>query len=226
MDGILIKNKIEQKLLGLGRALDSLRIVAVSKTQSIEAIEKLQTQGFQVFGENYVQEALIKIVKHPEYEWHFIGSIQTNKLKDIVGNFKLIHSVDRLSVVEKISKIAQDKKIEQEILLQVNFSKEETKSGFFEEDLLKNFATILKMQGVIVRGLMVFPPLGNPELSRLDFRKGKLLLESLQRQIDPKVYKNKNFNELSMGTSHDYDIAIEEGSTLLRLGTILFGERV
>ena len=130
MDGSLIKNEIEQKLLGLGRALDSLRIVAVSKTQPIEAVEKLHAEGFQVFGENYAQEALPKISKHPEFEWHFIGSIQTNKLKDIVGNFKLIHSVDRLSVVQKISKIAQEKQIEQEILLQVNFSKEESKGKF------------------------------------------------------------------------------------------------
>lgn len=225
MDGLLIKSKIEQKLLGLGRAKDSLRIVAVSKTQNIEAIEALHSKGFEVFGENYSQEALPKVKKHPEWEWHFIGSIQTNKLKDIVGHFKLIHSVDRLSVLEKISKIALDKNVKQEILLQVNFSKEPTKSGFLEEDLIKNFAQILNTKAVVIRGLMVFPPPDDLEASRNDFRKGKKLLDSLQKQMDPNIYKNKVFNELSMGTSHDYDIAIEEGSTLLRLGTVLFGQR-
>lgn len=225
MDGSLIKQQIEQKLQALGRAKDSLRIVAVSKTKPLEAIDRLHQAGYNVFGENYAQEALLKIQQRPDYEWHFIGSIQTNKLKDIVGHFKLIHSVDRMSVIEKIAKLAQEKNVEQEILLQINFSQEPTKSGFLEGDLQKNFAQIFNTKGVLVRGLMVFPPPDDLEQSRKDFKKGKLLLESLRAQIDPKVYKIKEFDELSMGTSHDYDIAIEEGATLLRLGTVLFGQR-
>ena len=213
MDGKSLKQQIEQKLQALGRAKDSLKIVAVSKTKPLEDIDRLHKDGFRCFGENYVQEAIEKVSQRPQYEWHFIGSIQTNKLKDIVGNFKLIHSVDRLSVLEKISKIAQEKQVTQEVLLQVNFSKEETKSGFTAEDLQREFAQIMNIKGVNIQGLMVFPPPDDLAKSREDFRKGRDLANFLK------------LNELSMGTSHDYDIAIEEGATLIRLGTILFGER-
>lgn len=213
MDGKSVKQRIEKKLLGLGRAVDSLKIVAVSKTKPIEAIDGLHKDGFDCFGENYVQEAIDKVRLRPNYEWHFIGGIQTNKLKDIVGNFQLIHSVDRLSVLEKISKIAQEKKIEQKVLLQVNFSKEQTKFGFDPEDLHRDFAQIMNIKGVTIKGLMVFPPPEDLVKSREDFRRGRKLLENLR------------LSELSMGTSHDYEVAIEEGATLIRLGTILFGER-
>lgn len=213
MNGKLIKQQIEQKLQALGRDKDAVKIVAVSKTKPLEMIDRLHEDGFSCFGENYVQEAIEKVKARPHYEWHYIGAIQTNKLKDVVGNFKLIHSVDRLSVLEKISKIAEQKNLIQEVLLQVNFSKEESKSGFLEEDLKKNFAQIINIKGVKVKGLMVFPPPDDLAKSREDFRKGRELL------------KNLKLSELSMGTSHDYEVAIEEGATLVRLGTVLFGKR-
>lgn len=213
MNGKLIKQQIEQRLQALGRDKDAVKIVAVSKTKPLEMIDRLHEDGFSCFGENYVQEAIEKVKARPHYEWHYIGAIQTNKLKDVVGNFKLIHSVDRLSVLEKISKIAEQKNLIQEVLLQVNFSKEESKSGFLEEDLKKKFAQIINIKGVKVKGLMVFPPPDDLAKSREDFRKGRELL------------KNLNLSELSMGTSHDYEVAIEEGATLVRLGTVLFGKR-
>lgn len=197
------------------------KIVAVSKLQSVEKIKSLYNQGQKIFAENYVQEALPKIeeLKNLEIEWHFIGTLQTNKAKMVVGNFDLIHSVDSLKLARQISKIAMEKNLRQKILLQVNLANEESKSGFSEKELLEVVTEISKLPGVHCIGLMTMPPLfDNPEDARPYFQRLKQLLIELAESFP-------DLAELSMGTSSDYQVAAQEGATLVRLGTILFGER-
>lgn len=202
------------------------KILAVSKLQSEDKIRSLYTEGQRAFGENYVQEALEKI-DHlqdlKEIEWHFIGSLQRNKAKFVVGKFALIHSVDSVALAETLSHQCQNKKLTQNILIQVNLAGEDTKSGFDKSLLLQQWDSLTKIPHLRIMGLMTMPPLTeNAEDIRLYFRELRSLLEELQKRTDLHLHP---LNELSMGTSHDYTVAIEEGATIVRLGTILFGER-
>jgi pyridoxal phosphate enzyme (YggS family) len=206
-----------------GREADSVRLVAVSKTQSSEAVKAALEAGQQIFGENYVQEFLEKSRNLPEsVEWHFIGSLQSNKVKYIAGLTSLIHSVDRLSLAREIDR--QWGKIEKccDILLQVNISGEETKSGTTSEGLIHLAHEVSKLPSVRVRGLMTMPPFfDEPERARPYFRELKRLSEELAAKKIPGV----TMEELSMGMSGDFEVAIEEGATLVRVGSAIFGER-
>lgn len=191
-------------------------ILAVSKLQPIDKIEKLYAEGQVDFGENYVQEALGKVeqLQHLKIHWHLIGPIQSNKIKYLKDHFEYIHSVDSLKTAQTISIQAEKINHIQKIFIQVNISNETSKSGFSVEELQKNWAEINQMKNVKVVGLMTMPPLQNEaEQNRPIFKALKELADQLQ------------LSELSMGTSHDYETALEEGATWVRLGTVLFGER-
>ncbi|WP_413613003.1 YggS family pyridoxal phosphate-dependent enzyme [Bdellovibrio sp. HCB-110] len=201
-------------------------ILAVSKLQSEEKIRELYHEGQRHFGENYVQEALEKI-EHlqdlKDVQWHLIGHLQKNKAKLVVGKFALIHSVDSLELAETLSRQCESKKVEQNILIQVNLAHEETKSGFDKESLLKGWKSLTALSHLNIFGLMTMPPLTEEgQEVRLYFRELRELKDSLTSQTD---LKRHPLTELSMGTSHDFKVAVEEGATIVRLGTILFGER-
>lgn len=192
------------------------RLLAVSKLQPIDKIRALYEEGQTDFGENYIQEALEKIeqLKDLKINWHLIGPIQKNKVKFLKNNFSYIHSVDSLELAAKISEHALQNNHKQKVFIQINLAGEETKSGFSKQSFEQNWPELKKLQGLEVVGLMTMPPLENePEKNRAFFRELKYIGSKL------------SLNEYSMGTSHDYKIALEEGATWIRLGTTLFGER-
>lgn len=199
----------------------SVKVVAVSKTQPVEKIKLLYNQGQRIFAENYVQEALAKTLelKDLNIQWHFIGTLQKNKVKNVVGAFDLIHSVDSLGLAEVISKIAGQKNLVQKILLQINLSGEESKGGFDVIALDDVLPRIVSLPNISVVGFMTMPPLfDDSEHVRPFFKELHQLLTKYQKRYP-------GLTELSMGTSHDYPVAVEEGATMIRIGTLLFGER-
>lgn len=192
------------------------KLIAVSKLQPIEKIVELYNQGYRHFGENYVQEALDKVeaLKNLDITWHFIGSLQKNKIKYLKKNFKYIHSIESLEQIKVLDQKSQAIDYVQNIFLQVNLAEESTKSGWTESSLFAAWPQISKFTHIKCVGLMTMPPLENePENNRVYFKK----LVQIGKQL--------GVSEFSMGTSHDYKIALEEGATWVRLGTILFGER-
>lgn len=213
-----IKNDIQKK----SSAPAIVTLVAVSKLQPIEKIAELIAQGQIDFGENYIQEALEKInhfKAHTNLRWHLIGSIQKNKVKYLKNYFHMIHSVDSLELAELISQKSQQIGHIQNVLLQVNLAGEESKSGFSEAELLQHWTALTALPGLRLCGLMTMPPLQNEaEENRIYFRQLRTLLARLQKS-------STSLRELSMGTSSDYSVALEEGATMVRLGTVLFGER-
>jgi pyridoxal phosphate enzyme (YggS family) len=202
----------------ISSALSKNKICAVSKLQPPIKIRELYAKGQRIFGENYVQEALEKqdILKDlPGIEWHLIGHLQKNKAKQVVGKFSLIHSVDSLDLAKTLGRLASARQLTQKVLIQVNLAEEESKSGFNKAEFEKAWPELQQIPGLNICGLMTMPPLTeNPEDVRPYFRE----LAQLLRQ-------RPGLTVLSMGTSHDYQVALEEGATIVRLGTILFGER-
>lgn len=227
----MIPETLEQVLLKLKNCNPQTRVLAVSKLQSVEKIRELYQQGQRLFAENYVQEAVEKQAQlqnfpvNQKIHWHFIGRLQKNKVKQVIGNFELIHSVDSLELAEVFNRKAQEKGLQQKILLQVNLSEEESKGGFSEQNFLSQlsqlslFAKFSPFSSLQICGLMTMPPLfEKSELARPYFKKLKKIFDQLKPDFP-------HLEELSMGTSSDYLVAAEEGATLVRLGTILFGER-
>jgi len=197
------------------------RLVAVSKLQSAETIRELAEQGQKIFGENYTQEALPKIEKLKDLglEWHFVGRLQKNKVKQVVGVFDLIHSVDSLELAETINRIAGEKGLTQRVLLQLNLASEDSKGGFSRVEFSEIIKDLKKLEHLQIEGLMTMPPLFDAaERSRPYFQELRELQKKYSKDF-PLLY------ELSMGTSADFEIALEEGATLVRLGTLVFGER-
>jgi len=197
-------------------------LVAVSKTKPIEAIKQVYQLGQREFGENKVQELLLKKEALPEdIKWHLIGPLQENKVNKVVGNVYLIHSVSKLKLAEKINRRAESLGIVQNILLQMNISEEETKSGFLVNDAFYEvFGSILALKHIRVMGLMTMGPhVQNPDEIRRVFKQCKLLRDQLNRRY------GCSLTELSMGMSGDYKIALEEGATRIRVGSAIFGER-
>ncbi len=216
MDG---KSNAEKILKSLGAA----NLVAVSKTQSADAVRTAYGWGLREFGENYVQEFLEKheALNDLPIRWHFIGHLQTNKVKAIVGKVELIHSVDSVRLAKEIAKRAAEKSVRQKILLQMNLAAEETKGGLSEGELIPALKELADLPGLKICGLMTIPPpVENPEDSRPIFRKMKALLDASTARFSQCPLK-----ELSMGMTQDYSVAIEEGATLVRIGTAIFGRR-
>lgn len=219
-----IRDRIAAAALRAGRRPEEVRLVAVSKTQSAAAVSEAVRAGQRLFGENYVQEFTAKVADVAEpVEWHFIGSLQSNKVKHLVNLVSLIHSVDRLSLAEEINR--QWGKVGKicEVLLEVNIAGEVSKGGAACDNLLELVHAAARLPHLRIRGLMTMPPFfDDPERARPYFRQLRLLAETVARQEIPGV----EMQELSMGMSGDFESAIEEGATLVRIGTALFGKRI
>lgn len=209
----------------LQRQCAPARILAVSKLQPIDKIRSLYDLGQREFGENYVQEANQKmdaLQDLKDLKWHLIGHLQKNKVKVSVGRFDLIHSVDSMELAQAINRQAESLSLTQKILLEVNLADESSKTGFSLEQLKKDFPALCALKNVRIEGLMTMPPLSeSAELARPYFRELKKLQMDL-KSISP---SQTLLPELSMGTSGDFAVALQEGATIVRLGTILFGER-
>ena len=218
-----IQKKIEKSALKSGRKLEDITLIAVSKTYPIKDIEKAYDLGCTDFGENKVQELMGKINEATfEAKWHLIGHLQRNKVKYIIGQVALIHSVDSLKLAQEIQKESVKRDVITDILLEVNVAKEASKHGVYEEDVLELVHEISKLSHVRLKGLMTVAPFTeNPEENRPIFRR----LYNLSVDIQKQNIDNISTSILSMGMSNDYEIAIEEGATHVRIGTALFGAR-
>jgi pyridoxal phosphate enzyme (YggS family) len=218
-----IQERISSAALSAGRDPASVTLVAVSKTRPAEDVIEACRAGQTIFGENYVQELLAKSADVQEpVEWHFIGHLQSNKVKYVAGLVTLIHSVDRLSLAEEISR--QWGRLGRccDILLQVNISGENSKSGTTEADALQLARDVSLLPNVRIRGLMTMPPFfDDPEAARPFFE----ALLQLSLKIAAENIPGVEMRELSMGMSGDFEAAIQEGATLVRVGTSIFGSR-
>ncbi len=250
-----VRARIERAARRAGRDPGCVTLVAVSKSVPVERLREAITNGCRVFGENRVQEALAKMeevgarapagseapaspgrargsgasepiplgARAPaRIEWHLIGPLQTNKIKAAVGRFALLHAVDRMEVAERLDRAARERGLTQAILLEVNVTGEKTKHGFSPDELARVTERMGALKGIRVLGLMAIPPAaGAPEKARPHFRRLRKLAAEAQALKIPGV----TMRELSMGMSGDFEVAVEEGATLVRIGTALFGPR-
>lgn len=220
-----IRQGISQAALRVGRDPSSIHFVAATKTVAPRMLVEAYMTGVRIFGENRLQEAQEKmpvIGQRQGLAWHFIGRMQSRKLKDIVGKFSLLHSVESVEQAHGIEAVAAKLGIQQDILLEVNVSGESTKGGFARNDIKGAVDQIDRLPHVTIRGLMTLPPFSdNPEGARPYFSELRQLRDSLAKQH----LTHGGVEELSMGMSHDFQIAIEEGATMVRIGTALFGKR-
>lgn len=221
----LIKKRVQNAALKCGRNPDEITIVAVSKTHPLETIIIGIEAGIVVFGENYVQELKEKHellgIKAKNIQWHFIGHLQTNKVKFIASFVTMIHSVDSLHLAEEISRQAQKYNRTIEILLQVNTSGEENKSGCDPDDIYTFAKEAIQIPNLNITGLMT---IGSFTDNIVQIRKEFKMLRTIRDELNNN-YGLHQFRNLSMGMTGDFDIAIEEGSTFIRVGTAIFGQR-
>lgn len=218
-----VEKKIEEACQKSGRKRDEVTLIAVSKTKPIEMIMEAYNEGIRDFGENYVQELVDKIEKLPkDIRWHMIGHLQRNKVKYIIDKVELIHGVDSLALAKEISKQAAKHEITANILLEINIAGEESKFGFSPEKVTDEVQEISKLPNINVKGIMCSAPyVENPEDNRQYFEK----MCKICVDINSKISNNSSINIISMGMTGDYQVAIEEGATLVRVGTGIFGER-
>ena len=218
-----VQEKIRMACQRAGRMEQEVTLIAVSKTKPLSIIEEAYHAGMREFGENKPQEMRdkAKLLKEPVH-WHMIGTLQSNKIKYVTGTACMIHSVDSLNLAYAIEKEAAKKELIMDILLEVNVAEEETKHGFSVEELLPAVRELSVLPHLNLRGLMtVAPYTENAEENRIYFKKMKELLVD----INAKNIDNVCMDTLSMGMSSDYEVAIEEGATMVRIGTGIFGER-
>ena len=218
-----VKENILKACARAGRDPSEVHLIAVSKTKPVEDIRTLYDAGQRLFGENKVQELCDKIPQLPgDISWHLIGHLQTNKVKHAVGNAVPIHSVDSLKLAETISKEAGKKQLVVPVLIEVNVAREDTKFGVYPEECEDLIAAVSSLPGIRTEGLMtIAPAVENPEENRPFFRK----LKQLSVDIAAKKIHNVSMNALSMGMTNDYEIAVEEGASFVRVGTAIFGAR-
>jgi PLP dependent protein len=205
-----------------GRNPREINLVTVSKTHSLESILPIYESGCRDFGENKLQDVLPKKEEGPsDIKWHFIGTLQKNKVRKAIGKFALIHSVDSVELARKISDISVEKGFNTRVLLQANTSGEESKHGLTAKQWKDAWEELLFLPGLTIQGLMTMAPLVDDEIIiRTCFSKLRILRDDLVKLTGNKIM----LPHLSMGMSHDYPIAIEEGATLLRIGSAIFGE--
>ena len=218
-----VKKRIAAAARRVGRDPVEVRLVVVSKTVPTERLKEAVAAGQRLFGENYLQEALPKIAAlGNEVSWHFVGALQTKKAKGVVGLFDLIHSVDRLKLAQALEQAAAKQGLLQDILIQVNLAGEETKSGVNPEGAAGLLREIVRLPHLRVAGFMTMPPwFDDPERVRPYFR----LLRELRDRLRALKITDSPLSELSMGMTGDFEAAVEEGATLVRVGTAVFGER-
>lgn len=220
---IQVEQNIEEACRRAGRDRSEVTLIAVSKTKPVETLQEAYDLGVRVFGENKVQEMADKYEVLPkDIRWHLIGHLQRNKVKYIIDKAVLIHSVDSLRLAQTIEKEAEKHNLTAHILIEVNVAREESKFGIFPEDLEALVDEIAKLPHIQVDGLMTIAPfVPDPEENRLVFRE----LRKLSVDISAKKVDNVNMSVLSMGMTNDYQVAIEEGATMVRVGTGIFGAR-
>jgi len=216
-----VLDQMAQAARRAGRTTDCVRLLAVSKLHPAEDILTLFEAGQRMFGENYVQEAQTKMAILPQgISWHFIGHLQTNKVKSVVGRFSLIHGVDSLKLARTLHNQAEAQDVVQDVLVQVNLAAEKQKSGIFEVELPSLAEFLAASTHLRWRGLMLMPPFfDDPERARPYFARLRELASRLRADFGLPL------PELSMGMTGDFEAAIEEGATLVRIGTRIFGER-
>lgn len=218
-----VQDNIKEICRKCGRNPEDVTLIAVSKTKPNEMLMEAYDSGIREFGENYVQELSDKIETLPDdINWHMIGHLQRNKVKYIVGKVAMIHSVDSLRLAEAIDNESSKKGVKTDILVEVNAANEENKFGVTLEKAEDFIRQLSYFDNIVVRGLMTSAPLvDNPEKNRVFFRQ----LRQLLVDINAKNIDNIHMDVLSMGMTNDYDIAIEEGATHVRVGTAIFGAR-
>ena len=218
-----VEERIAAACMRAGRRREDVTLIAVSKTKPVDMLREAYDLGIRVFGENKVQELTEKYDRLPEdIRWHMIGHLQTNKVKYIVGKTELIHSVDSLKLAEMIEKESQKHGCVTDILVEVNVAEEESKFGLRMEEVIPFIEKIVQYPHINVRGLMTIAPfVENPEENRTIFADlHKLYVDIKEKNID-----NDTVSILSMGMTNDYEVAIEEGATMVRIGTGIFGAR-
>jgi len=203
----------------VGRDPDGVTIVAVTKTVGVTEVQKAIAAGIADFGENRVQEFVGKHALFPDVRWHFIGTLQSNKVQHVVGKACLIHSVDSDKLLERIDRVAQAIGVVQPVLLEINVSREESKHGMSPEEAEEVLARGSQLPGVEIRGLMTMAPYARPESVRWVFSDLRGLFESLSAMR----FNGVDLSELSMGMTNDFEVAIEEGATIVRIGRAIFG---
>lgn len=218
-----IKKRISESAVKSGRKADDIKIIAVTKTIDIQRIYEVVRVGLKDLGENRVQELTDKFpMLGGVPDWHLIGHLQTNKVKYIIDKVKMIHSLDRRELAEEMQKQAEKKGCIVDTLIQVNIAEEESKFGIKIEETTEFIKSISKMPNINIRGLMTIAPyVENPEEIRWVFRDmRKLYIDIIAENID-----NISMDYLSMGMSNDFEVAIQEGSNMVRIGTAIFGKR-
>ncbi|MCJ7624834.1 MAG: YggS family pyridoxal phosphate-dependent enzyme [Anaerolineaceae bacterium] len=227
----IIHERIEKATLFSGRKSSDVQLITVSKKHALEVVQAAVIAGVKHFGENYPEEAVTKIKTiredHADIKWHMIGHLQSRKAKLVVDNFHYMHSLDSVRLAKKMNRILIEKKKKLPILLEINVSGEESKSGWKAwerrswDDLAADMEVLLTLPQIRILGLMTMPPLfGDPEKSRPYFRKLRELKEYLSNR-----FPDGKWQELSMGTSADFEIAIQEGATFIRVGQAILGPR-
>lgn len=219
-----IAERIKIAATSAGRRAESIRLVAVSKTVAADRVRAAVATGITILGENYIQEAQGKIdaLQDLAVSWHFIGHLQSNKAKYAVRLFDLIHSVDSIKLASELDRQAHKNDKIQKVLIQVNTGKEASKSGVYEEEALALVREAGQMDNLAVKGLMTLPPFFNaPEKVRPYFQALRELRDRIRSESLPGV----SMDDLSMGMTGDFETAIQEGATFVRIGTAIFGER-
>ena len=218
-----VRERVNAACLRAGRDPKSVTLIAVSKTKPAQAVQEAYEAGARDFGENKVQEILQKQPALPQdIRWHMIGHLQRNKVHQVIGKAVLIHAVDSLRLAEQIEQEASKRNLDVDVLLEINVAKEESKYGFFLEDAEEAIRQISSLPHVHIKGLMTIAPfVENPEENRGIFQK----LYQFSVDINDKNIDNVTMGVLSMGMSGDFEVAIEEGATMVRVGTSIFGAR-
>jgi pyridoxal phosphate enzyme (YggS family) len=216
-----VREQITQAAAKAGRAVNEIELVAITKTHPAEKVREAVEAGHTVFGESRVQEARAKIPELPSnLRWHFVGHLQKNKIRHALPLFELFHGVDSLALAQEMNRIAAEDGGRPRVLLEVNVAGEGSKFGFNAETLRAEIGSLLALSRLSIEGLMCIPPLAEEaEASRKFFVQLRELRDSLEKEFDV------NFPHLSMGMTQDFSIAVEEGATLVRVGTAIFGER-
>jgi pyridoxal phosphate enzyme (YggS family) len=213
--------QIAQAAMKAARAVDEIELVAITKTHPAERVREAVQAGHRLFGESRVQEARAKIPELPSnLRWHFVGHLQKNKIRHALPLFELFHGVDSFGLAQEMSRIAAEEGMHPRMLLEINVAEEGSKFGFRAETLRAEIESLLALPRLSIEGLMCIPPLAEEaEASRKFFVQLRELRNSLEKEFDVKL------PHLSMGMTQDFWIAVEEGATLVRVGTAIFGER-
>jgi pyridoxal phosphate enzyme (YggS family) len=216
-----VRDQVAQAAARAGRAVEEIELVAITKTHPAGKVREAIEAGQTLFGESRVQEARAKIPELPSnIRWHFVGHLQKNKVRHALPLFEMIHSVDSLGLAEDIDRIAQEEGLHPRVLLEVNVAGEGSKFGFAPDKVREQMEALLSLSRISIEGLMCIPPVASePEASRKHFVQLRGLRDSLENEFSVKL------PQLSMGMTQDFAIGVEEGATLVRVGTAIFGER-